>query len=108
MSALTACVATRGEVILLGAPHDAMAVNVVPLIKKSITLSAWYSGAAADAEDCLSFAQQHNIKPIVEVFPFDKSNEAYDKLKNNQMRFRGVLDMKKYKLTHLQLTGRTA
>jgi len=39
----------------------------------------------------LNFCVQHNIKPIVEHFKFNDINNAIDKVRSNEVRFRAVL-----------------
>jgi len=39
----------------------------------------------------LDFCVEHNIKPIVEHFNFTDINNAIEKVRNNDVRFRAVL-----------------
>ncbi|VEP13996.1 hypothetical protein H1P_2300002 [Hyella patelloides LEGE 07179] len=39
----------------------------------------------------LEFAARHNIEPIIETFSFDQINEAMEKLRSGQPRYRLVL-----------------
>ena len=48
-------------------------------------------GSPANIARMLEFAVRHNIKPVVEHFRFDQVNEAMDKLRNGDVRYRIVL-----------------
>ena len=41
--------------------------------------------------EMLSVAERYGVKPIVEVFPMEKANEALQKVRNNQVWYRAVL-----------------
>jgi D-arabinose 1-dehydrogenase-like Zn-dependent alcohol dehydrogenase len=46
-----------------------------------------------DLEDTLYFSALTNISPTIETFPLEDANEAYDRMINNEARFRVVLEM---------------
>jgi D-arabinose 1-dehydrogenase-like Zn-dependent alcohol dehydrogenase len=48
-------------------------------------------GGRAMMQEMLSVAEQFQIKPIVEVFPMEKVNEALQKVRENTIRYRAVL-----------------
>ena len=53
------------------------------------------SGSPVDSPNTISqmldFIEEHQIKPVVEVFSFDQVNEAIDKLRNGKVRYRLIL-----------------
>jgi uncharacterized zinc-type alcohol dehydrogenase-like protein len=48
-------------------------------------------GSPAVIAQMLEFATRHDIKPVIEVFPFEKVNEALERLRCGQARYRIVL-----------------
>jgi D-arabinose 1-dehydrogenase-like Zn-dependent alcohol dehydrogenase len=46
----------------------------------------------ANDEDSLAFNLAHGIRPSVEVMPFTKAPEAYERMISGEARFRVVLD----------------
>ncbi len=48
------------------------------------TLSASPTGSVDQLKQMLTFVQRHNIKPQVQVFAFDKINEAFAELAKNK------------------------
>ncbi|KAJ3896625.1 GroES-like protein [Lentinula edodes] len=65
--------------------------STVALIGKRASIKGWPSGHAKDSEDAIAFAQKHNIKTIVEKFPLEQVNDAYNKMQSGQVKFRAVL-----------------
>lgn len=51
------------------------------------------SGDAKDSEDTLNFSALTNVTPKIETFPLEEAYEAYDRMINNETRFRVVLDI---------------
>ena len=49
------------------------------------------SGSSIDSEDTLRFSAMTNVRPMTEVFPLEKPNEAYERMMSNQARFRVVI-----------------
>ena len=63
--------------------------NIVSMIGPRSSIRGWACGDAKDCEDCLVFAQAHDIKCMVETFPLEKAQEAYDH--RSSARFRAVI-----------------
>ena len=68
-------------------------INTVPMIQKGASVHGWPSGQALDCEEAVDFAQLHNVKCMIEKFPLEKANEAYDHMMSGKVRFRSVLVM---------------
>ena len=56
-------------------------------------LKGWASGIAPDSEDTLRFAAYTGVRPMIEKFPLDKVNEAYNRMTSGKAQFRVVLTM---------------
>lgn len=48
-------------------------------------------GGRADMQEMLDFAAVESIKPMVEVMPMARINEAFDRLASGKARYRIVL-----------------
>ena len=48
-------------------------------------------GSPATIEKMLDFANRHQIQPQVEIFPMSEINQAFDRLKSGDTRYRIVL-----------------
>ena len=66
-------------------------VGTLELITISGTVHGHPAGASQDLEDTLNFAALQGIKPMVEVLPLEKAADGYQRMIDNQARFRVVL-----------------
>ncbi|PCH38415.1 GroES-like protein [Wolfiporia cocos MD-104 SS10] len=80
--------APRGELLVLALTDNAN-VDLGEMIIKGLSVRGWPSGSATDSGDCLEFAKANNVRVMVERFPLDKANEAFDH--RGSARFRAVL-----------------
>ncbi|OBZ78159.1 Alcohol dehydrogenase [Grifola frondosa] len=82
--------AVDGQLVLLALAWENFSFpRVAALISKRLSLRGWPSGTAKDSEDCVTFAKAHGIKCMVERFPLDKAQEAFDR--RSSARFRAVI-----------------
>ena len=58
-------------------------------------MSGWPSGTAIDSEDTPEFSAKSGAMPMVETYPLDQVNEAYEQMISNKAKFRVVLTMDK-------------
>ncbi|KAK7547340.1 chaperonin 10-like protein [Phyllosticta citricarpa] len=82
----------EGKLLIL-APVGDIPVNTVPLIVKGASVHGWPAGHALDSEEALAFAQNQDVKCLIEKFPLDKADEAYEYMMAGKPRFRAVLTM---------------
>lgn len=61
------------------------------MIMKRLSVRGWPSGAPADSEDAIAFAQTAGVKCYIEKYSLDQINEAFDAMMNNKARFRAVI-----------------
>ena len=85
-------VGRNGEVVAVGVPHEPVPVNVGHLVGNRASVSGWASGHAKDWEDTLEFSALRNVTPEVETYPLEDVEEAYDRMRANEARFRVVLE----------------
>jgi alcohol dehydrogenase/propanol-preferring alcohol dehydrogenase len=83
----------NGRLVLVGADMQPMDVIPVSLIRARSSITGWPSGTAKDSEDCMNFAALMGIHTMIEEFPFDKAQEAYQRMMSGKARFRAVLTM---------------
>lgn len=70
-----------------------MPINTLPLISKALSVRGWASGHAIDCEDTIKFAMLHGINCLVEKFPLEQYQQAYDAMMSGKVRFRAVIVM---------------
>jgi NADPH2:quinone reductase len=84
---------TNGEAVVVGLPGDPVPTDVQHLIGTCGAVSGWGSGHARDSQDTLEFSSLRGITPVVETFGLSDVGTAYDRMMNNDARFRAVLDI---------------
>jgi D-arabinose 1-dehydrogenase-like Zn-dependent alcohol dehydrogenase len=80
-----------GKLIVLGAPFEPLKVSALDLIGARRGVQGWPSGSSIDSEDTLRFSVMSGVKPMIEQYPLEKAEEAYQRMMSNQARFRVVL-----------------
>jgi alcohol dehydrogenase/propanol-preferring alcohol dehydrogenase len=93
MNAALGGLGTRGTLIVVGAPHDPLAVSALVLIGGRKSVAGWYSGTSIDSQDTMSFSALTGVKTMTEVYPLERAAEAYDRMMSGKARFRVVLTM---------------
>ena len=80
-----------GCLVLTGLTADVLPVTPMALAFAQHRIVGSLIGSRRDTVDLLQLAAHHRIKPMIERFPLDSVNEAYERLRNNDIRFRAVL-----------------
>lgn len=80
-----------GKLIILGAASDPIQVSAFSLIGKRRSICGWPSGTAMDSQDTLFFSDRFGVRPMNEIYPLEKAQEAYDRMMSGKARFRVVL-----------------
>jgi D-arabinose 1-dehydrogenase-like Zn-dependent alcohol dehydrogenase len=93
MSAVFNGLSSRGQLLVVGATADPIAVTPLQLIMGSKALQGWASGTAMDSEDTLNFSALSGVRPMIEKYPLEKAAEAYQQMITGKARFRVVLTM---------------
>ena len=71
----------------------AIAVNAVDLVFGGRSVVGALTGTVADNEETLAFARLQNVRPMIETFPLEQAQAAYDRMMRADVRFRAVLTM---------------
>src|SRR5271170_6750463 len=90
MQAISGGLGPNGVMMVIGAVGP-LTVNSLDLLAKSAAVRGWYSETARDSEDTLNFSVLNKIASMNEVYPFEKAQEAYDRMMSGKARFRVVL-----------------
>jgi alcohol dehydrogenase (NADP+) len=82
-----------GNITLVGAPAEPLAVPAFSLIVRRRSFSGSAIGGIAETQEMLDFCGKHNITADVEVIPIQKVNEAYERLLKSDVKYRFSIDM---------------
>ena len=92
MQAVLGGLGIDGTLLIVGADAS-MTVSPFWLIGGNRSVKGWASGTAADAEDTLAFSLRTGVRPLIEVFPLDQVDAAYEHMHEGRARFRAVLEI---------------
>ncbi|EJF61518.1 GroES-like protein [Dichomitus squalens LYAD-421 SS1] len=81
--------AVDGTLLPLTLETEPIVIPPIALHPSRYAIKGWGAGVAKDIEVCLTFAQAQNIRAIVETFPLDRAQEAYNRL--TTAKFRAVI-----------------
>jgi uncharacterized zinc-type alcohol dehydrogenase-like protein len=81
----------QGRLVLVGVPDSALKLQAFPLLAER-SVSGGSCGGPSDTALMLDFAARSGVRPIVEVFPMARVNEALDHLRAGKARYRVVLE----------------
>ncbi|RYY33035.1 MAG: NAD(P)-dependent alcohol dehydrogenase [Sphingobacteriaceae bacterium] len=82
-----------GTMVLVGIPPEAPQVSAFNLISKRRRLAGSMIGGIRETQEMLDYCAEHGIVSDVEVIDIDYINEAYDRMLNNDVRYRFVIDL---------------
>ena len=92
MQAIAGGLGPNGVLMVIGAVGP-LTVNSLDLLAKRASVRGWYSGIASDSEDTLQFSLRNKVASMNEIYPFEKAQEAYERMMSGEARFRVVLKM---------------
>lgn len=81
----------RGRLHFVGATLEPLDINVFGLLMGQRSISGSPVGSPAIIAEMLGFAKLHDIKPVIETFPFDEVNTAISWLRSGDAHYRVVL-----------------
>jgi D-arabinose 1-dehydrogenase-like Zn-dependent alcohol dehydrogenase len=93
MSALIDGLGDNGKLMVIGASPEPIEVTPIQLIHNMRSIQGWASGVAADSEDTLTFSSLTGVRPMIEKFPLNQVEQAYERMMSGKARFRVVLTM---------------
>lgn len=91
MTSVLGGLGVNGKLLVLGAPHEPLAVPAGLLIGGRRSVAGWYSGTSIDSQDTLAFSTLTGVRAMTEVYPLERAGEAYERMMSGGARFRVVL-----------------
>jgi uncharacterized zinc-type alcohol dehydrogenase-like protein len=90
-TSLLDCLKTRGRLLLIGFSDVPVTFDPLELVVNEFSITGSLIGNRATMREMLSFANDHDIAPEVELMPMAQVNQAIRRLKENKARYRIVL-----------------
>jgi uncharacterized zinc-type alcohol dehydrogenase-like protein len=84
--------AVDGALVNVGAPPEALSLNVFSLIGGRKTFAGSSIGGIRETQEMLDFCAEHGIAPEIEKITADQINDAWERVLASDVRFRFVID----------------
>ncbi len=81
----------RGELVVIGVAPEPLAITPGQLIMAGRVVRGHPSGTAQDVQDTMEFSALNGIRPMTELMPLERADEAYRRMLSGAARFRMVL-----------------
>jgi alcohol dehydrogenase (NADP+) len=91
-SAYLSLLKTDGALVNVGAPEEPVSLNAFALIVARRTLAGSGIGGIAETQEMLDFCAEHGFGAEIELIAASEINEAYERVQNNDVRYRFVID----------------
>ena len=75
----------NGQLIVLGG-QDPIAGHRPRPRDRRLSVSGWFSGVAQDSEDTLNFAVLKGVRPIIETYPLEDAEQAWQNQRKANLR----------------------
>ena len=85
-----------GTLVLIGLPGKPYEINTPSLLGQRRSIAGSMIGGIAQTQEMLDFCGEHNILSDVEVIDPDYINEAYERTVKSDVKYRFVIDAKKF------------
>jgi D-arabinose 1-dehydrogenase-like Zn-dependent alcohol dehydrogenase len=90
MNSVQGGLAVNGTLLVIGAV-DKLAADALQLLRGRRSIKGWYSGTSIDSQETLAFSALTGVRSMNEVFPLERTAEAYERMIGGGARFRVVL-----------------
>ncbi len=84
--------AVDGTLVNVGAPPEALSLDVFSLIGGRRSFAGSMIGGIRETQEMLDFCAEHRIAADIELIPADQINEAYERVLASDVRYRFVID----------------
>jgi propanol-preferring alcohol dehydrogenase len=81
---------SRGKLLIVAAAFEPIPVSGFALLSGK-SVAGWPSGSSMDSQETMVFSALTNVRAKIELFKLEQAEEAYTRMMENRMRFRGVL-----------------
>jgi uncharacterized zinc-type alcohol dehydrogenase-like protein len=83
----------EGNLCFVGAPQAPIPFTISNIIVGDKLMSGSLIGGMPKTSEMLEFCAQHGITADIELIGFDQVNEAWERIENNDVKYRFVLDI---------------
>jgi uncharacterized zinc-type alcohol dehydrogenase-like protein len=88
--------ATDGTLVIIGLPGKPYAINAGTMLNGRRSIAGSMIGGIPELQEMLDFCGDHNIVSDVEIIEPSYINEAYERTVASDVKYRFVIDAKKF------------
>ena len=92
VDAYLSLLAVDGSLVNVGAPAEALSVNVFSLIMQRKSFSGSLIGGIRETQEMLDFCAKHGIAPEIETISADQIDAAYERMLKSDVKYLFVID----------------
>ncbi|MFJ6721237.1 MULTISPECIES: NAD(P)-dependent alcohol dehydrogenase [unclassified Streptomyces] len=81
-----------GALVNVGAPEEPVSLNLFSVIGGRKTVAGSMIGGIAETQEMLDFCAEHGLGAEIEIIDADGINEAYERVRASDVRYRFVID----------------
>ncbi|SIS03640.1 D-arabinose 1-dehydrogenase, Zn-dependent alcohol dehydrogenase family [Peribacillus simplex] len=81
------------ELIIVAGSGEQLELSAMDFLKGPNTVRGSFTGQAKEIQEAINFSVLTDVRPMIETFPLERANEAYDKMMAASTRFRAVLSI---------------
>lgn len=93
VAALLPGLVPRGRLIVLAGGKEPLAISAGALVVGELAVQGSITGSPQESERALAFSLLTGVRPWIETYPLDRAQEAIDRMRSGQARYRIVLTM---------------
>ncbi|WP_099517568.1 zinc-binding dehydrogenase [Paenibacillus sp. BIHB 4019] len=95
IASLVGGLGTGGELIIAAVSDEPLEWSAMDFLKGPNTVRGTFTGQAKELEATIQFSILTDVRPMIEVFPLERAQEAYEKMMSAKTKFRAVISMSK-------------
>jgi uncharacterized zinc-type alcohol dehydrogenase-like protein len=84
---------TDGSLVMVGLPAEQLEISAFNIVHGRKSFSGSNIGGISETQEVLDFCAEHDITADIELISVDQINEAFERLKKNDVKYRFVIDM---------------
>jgi len=85
--------ALNGRMLIVGIPPKASEVPAGTMLNNRRSIVGSMIGGTTETQEMLDYCAEHNIVADIELIKMQEINEAYDRMLNNDVKYRFVIDL---------------
>jgi alcohol dehydrogenase len=90
---LLGALAPQGRLVMLGVGKNPLPVSPGLLVGGERSVVGSITGSPYESEKTLKFSVLADVRPLIETMPLEQANEALERMKSGEVKFRMVLTM---------------